>query len=348
MSTPPLQQVDQDRRIQTVCLLILTAIAAGVALYFLRPVLIPFVLAIFVLYCLTPLVDVQVQYLGVKRAVAVIATILLGCLVIALLWLLILNAVRDIAENADAYQQQFTRLADDVTEHVPLHLLGMESDDSEALLRLTREGAQSIATSLVGSIMGVLSNGVLVLVFMIFLMAGHARTGGKGLLGEIESRIKRYTLTKVFVSALTGITVGVILTLFGIDFAIVFGVLAFLLNFIPNIGSVVATLLPIPVILVDPDLGWFAKTLAIGLPAIVQFTVGNLIEPKVMGESLDLHPVVILLGLIFFGMIWGIVGMLLATPILAIIKIALERIDITRPVGGALAGRMGQEEAGAG
>ena len=83
-----------------------------------------------------------------------------------------------------------------------------------------------------------------------------------------------------------------------------------------------------------------AKILALAIPGALQFAVGSLIEPKIMGESLDLHPVVILLGLIFFGMIWGIVGMILATPIVAVTKIVLDRIDVTAPVGRLLAGKL--------
>ena len=119
-----------------------------------------------------------------------------------------------------------------------------------------------------------------------------------------------------------------------------FGFLAFLLNFIPNIGSIVATLLPVPVILLSPDLSWPARIAAVVIPTAIQFGIGNLLQPKLMGRSLDLHPVSVLLGLIFFGLIWGVVGMFLATPILGVVKILLERFEFTRSVGALLAGRL--------
>ncbi len=87
-----------ERRIQTVCLLILTTVAIGAALYMLRPVLIPFVLAIFLVYCLTPVIDVQVKSLNVPRPLAVISTILLGCLVLFGMWLLVWASVSQMAE----------------------------------------------------------------------------------------------------------------------------------------------------------------------------------------------------------------------------------------------------------
>ena len=79
--------------------------------------------------------------------------------------------------------------------------------------------------------------------------------------------------------------------------------------------------------------------LAIAVPAAIQAVMGNLVEPRMMGDSLDLHPVTILMSLIFWGMLWGVVGMLLATPITAVLKIFLERFEGTRPLANLLAGR---------
>jgi len=176
---------------------------------------------------------------------------------------------------------------------------------------------------------------------MFFLLIG-AKTRDKpieGVWGEIEKRVKRFIITKTILSAITGILVGIILGLCGVKFALVFGFLAFLLNFIPSLGSIIATLLPVPVILMG-GLSPTVTVIAIALPAFIQFAVGNVIEPKIMGESLDLHPVTLLMALIFWGIIWGIVGMLLAAPITAIIKILFERLDVTRPIAHLLAGRL--------
>jgi AI-2 transport protein TqsA len=113
-----------------------------------------------------------------------------------------------------------------------------------------------------------------------------------------------------------------------------------LLNFIPNLGSIIATLLPLPVVLMNPEVSSTTAVLAFVLPALIQFTIGNVIEPNVMGSSLELHPVTILLALVLWGTIWGIVGMLLATPITAAMKILFERLELTAPVANLLAGRL--------
>lgn len=337
-NTDSQDDMDTERRIQTICLMLLTAIAVGVSLYLLSPVLIPFVLAVFLVYCLTPIIDIQMQYLRVSRTIALITTVMLGSILVIMLWGVVWASVNEMSQHAGDYEQEMGRMLDSAAASLPLEKLGIEPDRLRSIVTLSRESVQKLAGSLIGSIMTVFSNGMLVLIFMLFMMAGKRTPPAKGtILEQLETQIKSYLVTKVLVSLATGILVGLILKLLGVRFALAFGVLAFLLNFIPSIGSVIATLLPLPVVVLNPDLGPFAKVMAIAIPGALQFSIGNFIEPRMMGKSLNLHPVVVLLGLIFFGMIWGIIGMFLATPIVALIKIVLERIELTKPVGRMLA-----------
>jgi AI-2 transport protein TqsA len=125
----------------------------------------------------------------------------------------------------------------------------------------------------------------------------------------------------------------------GVELAVMFAMLTFLLNFIPSIGSIVAVIIPLPVILLQYGFGWqFWFVLAFA--GMVQFVIGNVLEPKMMGESLGLHPVTVLLFLMFWGLVWGIPGMFLAVPITAILKIVLCRIPTTVPVANLLAGKL--------
>ncbi len=329
------QSTNPERRVQTVCLLILTTVAIGAALYLLRPVLIPFVLAVFLVYCLAPVIDLQVNKWRVPRPVAVVSTIVLGCVVLSLMWLLVGASVSQLTANAPVYKAQFEELITTATT-----FLASQGIDAAQLPGMLKDTAGGLATGLISGIMSVLSNGLLVVIFMIFILAGKSSpAAASGSFREqVERGIKQYILAKVLVSATTGILVGLTLWLLGVELAMVWGLLAFLLNFIPSIGSVISTLLPLPVVLLS-ELSTPVQVLAIAIPGGIQFAVGNLIEPKIMGRSLDLHPVVVLLGLIFFGMIWGIIGMILATPIVAITKIVLERIELTAPVGRLLAGK---------
>ena len=135
-------------------------------------------------------------------------------------------------------------------------------------------------------------NGLLVVIFMGFMLAGMVgMPRPEGLRGNIQSRIQRYVITKVVISAFTGVGVGLILQIIGVPLAFVFGLLAFLLNFIPSIGSIIATALPIPVIMMQEDLSTTATILAVILPGSLQIIIGNLVEPRIMGQSLELHDI---------------------------------------------------------
>ena len=124
----------------------------------------------------------------------------------------------------------------------------------------------------------------------------------------------------------------------GVPLAVVFGMFAFLLNFIPNVGSMISVLLPVPVVFLNPEITTTTAVLAIALPGAVQFSIGNIVEPKVMGHSLALHPVTVLVALVFWGMLWGAVGVILAVPMTSSLKILFDHMEVTRPVGRLLAG----------
>jgi AI-2 transport protein TqsA len=123
--------------------------------------------------------------------------------------------------------------------------------------------------------------------------------------------------------------VGAILYSLEVELALFFACLTFILNFIPNFGPMIAVLLPLPsVFLADPSL--FKISLLILLPGTIHFIFGNIIETKLQGDILSLHPVTVLFALLFWGLLWGIPGMFLATPLTCIIKLVLEKFSTTR------------------
>ncbi len=333
---------EQEQRLQTICLLVLTGLAVALALYWLRSAMIPFVLALFFSFALSPFIDLQVRYLRIPAGLAVTATLALSFVILTSLAGLISASVSELTANAAAYQRQI--------ERIPVYLIGVlqqygirppEVFNPTSFIQPGTVGGMLLSTT--NAIVGVLSQGALVMIFLFFFLAGRQVSDApqQGVWGEVESRIKRYVVTKMVTSGATGLLVGLILTFLGIDLALVFGLFAFLLNFIPSVGSVIATLLPLPVVLFNPEVTNTTAVLAMALPAVTQFTIGNVIEPKMMGSSLDLHPISILLALVVWGTLWGIVGMLLATPITAIMKILAEKLDLTAPIGALLAGRIG-------
>lgn len=327
-----------DSNLQTACLLILAAVAITAALIFTRPVMIPFVLALLATWLVAPLVDTLERRLRTPRSVSIVAALVVVGALLFLLQILITTSVSGLLANVDVYR---ARLSDLLAQGTGLlDRLGIDIGQASLVEAVQQLPLVSLVRGAVGTMVDFIANGTLVLIFVIYLLSGRATNRPKsGLYAEIDAKVRRYIATKVSTSAVTGVLVGVILWLFGLDLALVFGVLAFLLNFIPSVGSMIATLLPLPVALIQLE-STGAVVACVALPGVVQFAIGNVIEPKLMGQGLDLHPVTVLLALIFWGLVWGIAGMLLATPITAVLRIILGRIEATRPIGELLAGHL--------
>lgn len=143
---------------------------------------------------------------------------------------------------------------------------------------------------------------------------------------EITDQVQKYIMAKFVISLIMGILVGFILLLYGVDFPVVWAVITFLFHFIPNIGSVIAVLLPSVLALVQYDSFGYALIIAATL-IILQNIIGNIVEPKFFGYRLGLNPLVILLSVLLWGYIWGIVGAILSVPLTAIVKIIISRSD---------------------
>jgi predicted PurR-regulated permease PerM len=200
-------------------------------------------------------------------------------------------------------------------------------------------------SSILRSISDILSDFFVVILYLVFLLIGrhgliskfdlafNSETSRrmKTIVKKINQEINKYIITKTLISLLTGGLVTMALWLFDVEFAFIWGLLTFLLNFIPNIGSLIATAFPIIFSIVQFDniliVIWITAVLL-----LIQFLIGNVLEPKVVGKSTGISPVVVLFSLIFWGYVWGIVGMVLAVPIAVLIKIVLENISELKPL----------------
>ena len=213
---------------------------------------------------------------------------------------------------------------------------------------LGKEGFKPIGSMvqyLSGSFFSFMGNAFWVVLFVMFILSergGIARKIVKGfgpdqaidildIMRRINKSVQQYLGLKTLISLLTGVLVALSLYLLQAPFPFLWGLLAFLLNFIPNIGSIVAGIPPILVTLFDS--GSITKTLMVAVAFIViQIVVGNFVEPKVLGKGLDLSPLIVLLSLLFWGWLWGIPGMLLSVPLTAALKISMEQFDRTKPL----------------
>jgi len=363
-----LSEEDPQTRIQTACLLTLVAVAITFSVYWLRPVLVPLVVAFFVVSGITPVLSALEKRLGVTRIVAAALTFLTGVIVLILFGCSIWVSMIDLSTNAQAYRQRVRHLVDRIESQLPSRLsftnsihatpppAQTESADADAAHSVSAtaispsQGSDNASqfvdqmvrdgiSVLTQAFLSLVSTSAVVLIYVFFLLIGTPSISHSPTLSEMDRQIRSYLSLKTVISIFTGVLFGLALKLFGVPMAFTFGMLAFLLNFVPNVGPIVASLLPIPLIILDPsgNIGWMVATITV--ICTIQLISGNLVEPKIMGNSSDLHPVTILVGLMFWGMMWGIIGMFLATPIMAALKIMLGRIASTQPIADLMAGR---------
>jgi len=143
---------------------------------------------------------------------------------------------------------------------------------------------------------------------------------------KITEQIQKYIVVKFLISLATAVAIGIVLWLFNVDFIIVWAFITLILNFIPNIGSAIAVLLPTLMALVQFESFGYALLVA-AISIVVQNIFGNILEPKIFGDRLGINPIVILLSLLLWGYIWGIIGMILSVPLMAIVKIIISNSD---------------------
>ncbi|MEM1227997.1 MAG: AI-2E family transporter [Planctomycetota bacterium] len=353
-------ETESASRIQTVCLMVLASAATMFSIYWLRPVLVPLVVAFMVVSGISPLLSTLEQRLGVSRIIAAAIAFLAGVVLLLVFGLSIWNSVIELKDNSAVYRDRVEDIVNWAEERADFvkSLIGdatsvsASSNDSGAATvqvaddsgqdpsafidALVRDGIAMVSQAFISLV----STSVVVLIYVFFLLIGTSQgTDLSETLREVNHQVRTYLALKTVISILTGFAFGLALHLFGVPMAFTFGVLAFFLNFVPNIGPLVASVLPIPLILLDPDgsLAWMLTTIVV--ICTIQGISGNVLEPKWMGNSSDLHPVTILVALMFWGMMWGLVGMFLATPVTAALKIMLARITQTRPVAELMAGR---------
>jgi predicted PurR-regulated permease PerM len=140
--------------------------------------------------------------------------------------------------------------------------------------------------------------------------------------------VNHYTALKTVISIVTGVAAALWVWIMGVDFPIIWGVLAFLLNYVPNLGSIVAAIPP--VLLGFVQYGWGTAFLVAAGYTVINLVVGNIIEPRFMGHGLGLSTLVVFLSLVFWGWLFGPVGMLLSVPLTMMVKIGLENKEDTR------------------
>tara|TARA_B100001123_G_C15311534_1_gene1024528 strand:+ start:180 stop:1190 length:1011 start_codon:yes stop_codon:yes gene_type:complete len=319
----------------TISLFIISMVTIAFALNFARPIMIPFVLALLIRILIDPIIDFQTKSLRIHRIVAVFTSLILIGFVFMIIVPFIVSSVATFLESADDYNKKVLLILD-------LIISELQKFEIQINRQVIRDSFLSLpfldwASAILSNSANIISKFFLVIIITLFLLLGKKTDKTSNEWNQIINNVKKYIFTKFITSAATGILTGIIYWFIGLELALIFGTMTFLLNFIPVLGSVIAVLIPLPVALLQYS-EISSIVYVVIFPAIVHIVIGNIIEPKMFGKTFGLHPITIILSLIFWGMIWGIIGVLLAAPITAIVKITFEQFQTTQPLARLLEG----------
>lgn len=315
----------------------------------LREILVPVTVAIFLTYLFHPLLMYFKKYkVPVWLSLIVLIFTLIG--VYYLMFLLIVSSLSALPDKMQIYVAHLTQFVESILEPFDLSVKEFAAildidiqtlDFGKVFESLMQAG---VIQNIFDSFYTMLGSFFIMMIFWIFMIIGKTKfeerlkfafesnlAAVEKNIQAINNQLQSYIIIKTILSLVTGVITTIILLAFGIDFALIWGLLAFILNYIPNIGSIIATFAPIIVILLE--YGFDFKTISIAVLLIMnQNIIGNFIEPQYLGRHMDLSPVFVLFSLIFWGWVWGITGMFLAVPIAAAMKIFFSNIEALRPI----------------
>lgn len=327
---------DKVAPINNICLMILAATAATIILVYTKVMLMPFVIALFISMVASTLAENLKRKWKVPYVLGLVIGFAAFLALIILSVLFISSSIESFIAGADIYSER-------VSDTIDWFLLSAQKYGIKMNAEFVTETVSklpifNVVKSLGGTLVSILTNLMLITLFLIFIFMGKAAEDKPALVGNIQRQISFYLIVKIFVSLLAAGFTWIVLASIKTELASMLAVLTFVLNFIPNIGPFISTLLPMPVLFLQYGFDWHIL-LALILLTAIHFIIGNILETKWLGKGMDLDPIVVIASLLFWAIVWGIMGALLAVPLTAIIKMALERNETTKPLADLLAGK---------
>jgi len=311
------------------------------------PMLVPFLLSVFIAVISFPLMS-RLQQSGVSKGFALIIVMFLVILIGIGMTVLIGTSITDFSHMLPTYQQKIS--AEWGSFIVWLNGQGISVADNIKEM-VNPSAAVGLLSSILKGFGNVLTDSFLILLTVAFILIETAGLTQKFLrlnqsmsnnnvneLGNganfpqvFVEKLRSYMSLKTIFSMITGIIIGLAMWLIGVDYPVLWGVLAFMLNFVPNIGSIIAA---VPAVLLTiVQLGLAPAALVASVYVIVNIVIGSIVEPKYMGKGLGLSALVVFVSLVFWGWILGPVGMLLSVPLTITVKLALDSNAETEWIG---------------
>ncbi|OGD22127.1 MAG: hypothetical protein A2Y69_04320 [Candidatus Aminicenantes bacterium RBG_13_59_9] len=332
----------ENNKVSLVSSAVVLVFLTGLLLRLAKPVFFPFFLAILFYFILSPVLS-GLMRLKIPKAIAVSLIIVTAFFLFYLMGVLFYSSGRAFAASLPDYAQRMNSVIGSIAQK--LHLSKFNWDPWMWSKTLDASKVANLVLRSMNQVFSFFSTFVLIFVFLMFMLAGRGKLKLKverafshqraakinQIVDKIDRQVQKYLVIKTGISFLSGTLTMIVLLAFGVDFALLFGFLTFLLNFIPSLGSIVSMGLASVIAAfqfgsIFPAL-WIL-ILLVGLDAVIS----NLLEPKLMGQGLGLSPLAVLFSLFFWGWLWGIPGMILAVPIMAVIKIVCANIPSLMPI----------------
>lgn len=292
------------------------------------PLMVPLVTAVFITVVSMPAVR-WLMARRVPRGIAIMLAVLLDLAVLFGLGGLVGGSLNEFYNRVPYYQTHLSELVLRYAEWVDHH--GLQVDSARIGDAVDQAQVMTVVADLFQRVSALVSKALLVALLVLFMLfeAGpwrmkmvyvlHSPTQDLPRFANAARELQTYLLVKTGLSVVTGALCGAWVAICGVDFALLWGLLAFLLNYIPTLGMFIATIPPVAVALIQFGPGGALLVLAGYL--VINFTLGNFVEPRIMGRALGLSPLVVFLSMVFWGWLWGPVGALLAVPLTMMIKI---------------------------
>ncbi len=310
-------------------------------LHELKSVFIPLTFALFLSFLFAPLNRFLMSH-GVPKAMCITLMVIIIFITFTLAGTLVYAGISNFIDEMPVFMANMASLVEQMAVQLELPIKNVHSTihNIDWFDMLDRFQLQDRLQQTLGNFADFIFKLVLTIFFMIFIVMGRERfvvrlsnampSSGKqhtaNIYLQVETQIIRYLVVKTLISLATALVGMFFVWLFGVEFIIVSGLLLFFLNFIPNIGSIIASLFPIIVCFFQYGFGWRLVGIAAAL-TVIQMTFGNFLEPKIMGTRLNLSPVIILISLIFWAWVWGPMGMVLAVPFTSALQIIAREFD---------------------
>jgi AI-2 transport protein TqsA len=311
--------------------ILIIIIATGYLLIITKSYLIPIVLAVIIWYLIRELRFFLQQSQFIKNHFPIwLQNIIVFALifsVISLLSSLLTNSISQFSTVVPSYQKNIQTLNTSIQETLGLDIISRLEEYTGSL------DVSRMAQPILNSVTGILSNGFLILLYCIFLLLEEATFTNKlklmfkdkqsykqfcDLLDTIDRSFGSYFSIKTLMSVITGVLSYIVLRIIEVDSPILWSFIIFLFNYIPSIGSLIATTFPVVIAMLQFGAILPGIWVLLGVGSI-QILVGNFLEPRMMGSTLNISPLVVLISLFSWGAIWGIVGMILSVPIMVML-----------------------------